>query len=321
MYEKSVYFVLGMPRAFDRCRCANICECDGIDDGPNTGRCLASSGVRCRDTTTVTNVQQILGGAQTSTNNASTTALTSSMIGFLRLGDKGDGVKLLQTILAADPSIYPEGLISGFFGRLTKEALKRYQHKHGLDQVGFIGPKTLRDIDDDLNENPIAAEHDDGHATSTVSIGKGHICAIVPPGHLIAPGWLRKYDGERPTIPVCQTLPPGIKKHLDSEENQPATDIIAPIISAISIGSVASTSASISWATNEPATSKVYFATSTPLDLSIATTVTGSGLLTAHALTLSPLTASTTYNYIIESKDVSNNIATTSQNFFTTLSL
>lgn len=277
------------------------------------------------DNSTITNVQQTLTGAQTNIGNASTTALTSGTIGFLRLGDRGDRVKLLQTILAADPSIYPEGIISGSFGHLTEEALKHYQRKHGLEQVGFVGPKTLENLDNDLDENPMATESDNENATSTVSVGEGHICAIVPPGHLIAPGWLRHHDDERPVIPTCQTIPPGIKHHFDDDEGAtttpPTPDTTTPVISAISVGSIASTSVSVIWTTNEPSTSKVYFGTSTPLNLSTAMTVTGSGLLTAHALTLSSLTASTTYNYVIESKDASNNAATSSQNSFTTLSL
>jgi len=376
------------------------------------------------DSSTITNVQQTLTGAQTNTTNTaatSTTAFSSSMIGFLRLGDKGDGVIILQTILAADPSIYPERLISGMFGPLTQKALKLYQKKHRLEQVGFVGPKTLRELDDDLDENPIATEDedDDENASSTIRIGRGrgHICAIVPPGHLIAPGWLRRNNDERPAIPPCQKLPPGIEKQLDDDDddddqgttapiisgisvsnitssgatigwmtNESATSVIdygttisygstttagatrskshnltlsglaastpyhfrvtsvdassntatssdqtfttlatpdttAPVISAVSVGSVASTSASAVWTTNEPATSKVYFGTATPLDLATAMTVTGSGLLTAHVLTLSPLTASTTYSYVIESRDASNNAATTSQSSFTTLSI
>src|SRR3989344_119226 len=37
----------------------------------------------------------------------------------LRQGAQGDQVKILQAILAADQGIYPEGIISGFFGPLT----------------------------------------------------------------------------------------------------------------------------------------------------------------------------------------------------------
>ena len=96
------------------------------------------------DSATIANVQQSLTGASVSTTAASSTAVNSSLIGLLRLGDKGDSVKLLQTLLASDPSIYPEGTVSGVFGPLTQKALKRYQQKHGLDQVGFVGRQRRR---------------------------------------------------------------------------------------------------------------------------------------------------------------------------------
>src|SRR3989338_3922656 len=60
----------------------------------------------------------------------------------LAFGAQGSDVTLLQTFLAKDPSIYPEGKITGYFGRLTSAAVKRFQKKHGIDQLGIVGPKT-----------------------------------------------------------------------------------------------------------------------------------------------------------------------------------
>src|SRR3989344_4733278 len=60
----------------------------------------------------------------------------------LSLGSTGDDVKALQKLLASDPSIYPEGTVSGYFGSLTESAVRRFQAKHGLPQVGRVGPQT-----------------------------------------------------------------------------------------------------------------------------------------------------------------------------------
>lgn len=49
----------------------------------------------------------------------------------LRRGDRGDDVRELQRMLAADPSIYPEALVSGVFGEKTEKALKKFQKKFG----------------------------------------------------------------------------------------------------------------------------------------------------------------------------------------------
>ena len=48
-------------------------------------------------------------------------------------GDSGEGVRQLQIFLKAQgPEIYPEGLITGYFGSLTQKAVQRFQEKYGI---------------------------------------------------------------------------------------------------------------------------------------------------------------------------------------------
>jgi hypothetical protein len=65
----------------------------------------------------------------------------------LRYGVSGADVKLLQTLLSRDPSIYPEGLATGYFGNATKKAVQKFQEKYnivlkGKAGYGELGPKT-----------------------------------------------------------------------------------------------------------------------------------------------------------------------------------
>ena len=60
----------------------------------------------------------------------------------LTRGSKGDEVTQLQEFLKQNPEIYPEGLVTGFFGPATETAVKRFQEKHGIESIGIIGPKT-----------------------------------------------------------------------------------------------------------------------------------------------------------------------------------
>lgn len=63
----------------------------------------------------------------------------------LRHGDRGDDVKELQQELAHnDPTLFPPGLISGFFGPKTEAALKMLQRRFGIDAIGtgFFGQKS-----------------------------------------------------------------------------------------------------------------------------------------------------------------------------------
>lgn len=54
----------------------------------------------------------------------------------------GGEVTLLQQLLAKDSSIYPEGIVSGYFGALTMKAVKRWQAAHNIAQLGLVGPLT-----------------------------------------------------------------------------------------------------------------------------------------------------------------------------------
>jgi len=55
----------------------------------------------------------------------------------LKYGIRGEEVVLLQTWLARDKSIYPEGLVTGFFGSLTESAVIRFQEKYAEDVLAF----------------------------------------------------------------------------------------------------------------------------------------------------------------------------------------
>ena len=63
-------------------------------------------------------------------------------------------VSKLQNFLAKDLTIYPSGLVTGYFGRLTEDAVKRWQVKYeivfGGDPAstghGVVGPKTRKKI-------------------------------------------------------------------------------------------------------------------------------------------------------------------------------
>src|SRR3989344_3639162 len=69
---------------------------------------------------------------------------------ILRKGSRGSEVTKLQETLAAMPDLYPEKLVTGYFGVLTKQAVQRFQAKYNIvssgDEnttgYGQVGPKT-----------------------------------------------------------------------------------------------------------------------------------------------------------------------------------
>lgn len=61
-------------------------------------------------------------------------------------GMSGADVSTLQTFLATDITIYPQGLVTGFFGPLTFSAVSNFQSRNGIATVGRVGPITLAAI-------------------------------------------------------------------------------------------------------------------------------------------------------------------------------
>lgn len=57
----------------------------------------------------------------------------------LRQGMSGSEVTKLQTFLAQDSSIYPQGLITGYFGPLTTAAAKRFQERYADEILKPVG--------------------------------------------------------------------------------------------------------------------------------------------------------------------------------------
>ena len=66
----------------------------------------------------------------------------------LERGGRGEDVTRLQQLLAKDPSIYPEGQVTGFYGALTQKAVRAFQKKYGISQVGRVGPQTLAKLNE-----------------------------------------------------------------------------------------------------------------------------------------------------------------------------
>lgn len=96
--------------------------------------------------------------------------------------------------------------------------------------------------------------------------------------------------------------------------NYDPDDTTPPTISNIAASSITTTTATITWTTNEAATSKVDYGLTT----SYGSTSSSSTLVTSHSRSLSSLTCGTTYNYKVTSVDASNNSASSSNRTFTT---
>src|SRR3989475_746373 len=93
-------------------------------------------------------------------------------------------------------------------------------------------------------------------------------------------------------------------------------DNTPPLISTVSASSISSAGAIITWATNEAGDSQVDYGLTTAYGSS---TPLNTSLLTAHAMTLTGLLATTTYHYRVKALDAAGNLATSADFTLTTL--
>ena len=109
----------------------------------------------------------------------STYATITSQLDF---GDRGSEVTELQTYLATNVSIYPEGLVTGYFGQLTKAAVERFQTAQGIISQGTpattgygrVGPRTLTAINAQLTRGD-----ENAPAITSVNVNSGSTSATV----------------------------------------------------------------------------------------------------------------------------------------------
>ncbi|MEK7068947.1 MAG: peptidoglycan-binding domain-containing protein [Patescibacteria group bacterium] len=101
----------------------------------------------------------------------------------LARGMSGDDVRNLQELLAQDSSISSAGLVTGFFGHKTEEALRKFQKKFGIEANGVLGPKTQAKILALFvgRELPPGIIKRLGLETSTTTPGKGFVTVCHKP--------------------------------------------------------------------------------------------------------------------------------------------
>jgi hypothetical protein len=98
-----------------------------------------------------------------------------------------------------------------------------------------------------------------------------------------------------------------------------STDTTNPIISNIKT-LTGSTTSTISWTTDEPSTSEVFYSLNTPVDVNAITTpsVSSKYLVKNHSLSISGLTSGTIYHFVIKSADAKSDTTISSESAFIT---
>ena len=114
------------------------------------------------------------------------------------LGMKNSQVSQLQEDLAKNSALYPEKLVTGYFGQLTLRAVKNFQAKYGIRQTGYVGPLTRTKLNQLFPSSTVSS---DGKVWGCRSVTQG-----IPP------------DPNNPPPVVCGYIPT-----CSSEQNLVAT--------------------------------------------------------------------------------------------------
>lgn len=244
----------------------------------------------------------------------------------LFLGTQGDDVKSLQEWLAQYKDIYPEGIVSGYYGPLTEKAVKRFQQRHGIEQVGTVGPQTrekirvmmtagasLGDVPAGLAKKVTLVEDDDDDSSDLYELtGKGKTVLCRNGKTLtVAISALRAQIRGGAIAGACET-----EKEKDDDEDE---DAEALEIDDVYSENITDEEAEIVWSTNNKADSLVWYSLEEDVyadeDKMHAS---DSDLVKDHLLTLTDLTADTTYYYFVVSEDENDDTATSSVKTFVT---
>ncbi len=238
------------------------------------------------------------------------------------------GVVLIK--IQTDPKVYAVSQ-GGILRWIKTEQLAR--HLYGDDwntliddlASSFFSNYSVGDEIDDDNDYDADEEVNDTDTTERNNgLALGHLskekrastvrCRAVPAQRA------RPHEGKKTATPAisARTCKLNLINDDDEDDDDDAVvDETAPVISNILVTAATST-ATISWTTDEQATSKVEYATSSLAMASTTYTSMNADLVTSHSLTLETLTPSTTYYFIIKSADAASNIASTTQSLFET---
>jgi uncharacterized repeat protein (TIGR02543 family) len=121
--------------------------------------------------------------------------------------------------------------------------------------------------------------------------------------------WGGDASGSSATITITMASDKSVTAHFKTVDTTP------PVISGVRVSDITETSATITWTTDEPATSQVEYDTTSAYGLSSALDTT---LVTSHSISLSGLEPNTTYHFRVKAKDKAGNEALSVDYTFTT---
>jgi peptidoglycan hydrolase-like protein with peptidoglycan-binding domain/lysophospholipase L1-like esterase len=222
-----------------------------------------------------------------STNDTAVSGLVLTQ--NLGIGSTGAAVTSLQEFLQK-LGFYTYSSITGYFGSITAAAVSAYQIAHGITPVGSVGPITRAALA--VASAPITTT-----TTTTTTTPTPGTTPVFSGG-----------GGGGGDVAASNNFGGG-------ESSGGGTSLApAPVISAVTSTST-QTTATITWTTDESATSQVSYG---PSSTYASSTTLDSSLVTSHSVILTGLTASSTYHYQVSSSNSEGTNSVSSDGTFST---
>src|SRR3989344_4416755 len=248
----------------------------------------------------------------------------------LRLGNRSQDVRQLQVFLWQQGDFQIQEF-TDFFGPLTERAVRSFQRRNNLEQVGSIGPLTLSKIKaiKCTTEPTIGGgEFPGGNSGSVVTTPPVSTTPVVIGGEFpggnsgVAQGGATNTSGAAGSgggsVSIVGASGSGGGSGASGQGSggiQNQVDATAPTITTIQASNITTTGAVITWTTNEPAESEVNYGLTTSYS---NPPILHTSRTTSHSVTLSGLTANSVYHYRVISKDSTGNQRTSGDFTFTT---
>lgn len=125
-----------------------------VSPSPISGEGSATELLDSQSTTSPAATSSLNIATTTESINIGTTTINASATSSLPftknlgMGMKNEDVKILQEFLSRYSDLYPNKYITGYFGSTTKEAIIKFQARYNLPQTGFVGPLTIRKLNE-----------------------------------------------------------------------------------------------------------------------------------------------------------------------------
>jgi peptidoglycan hydrolase-like protein with peptidoglycan-binding domain len=256
----------------------------------------------------------------------------------LRRGDSGADVKELQGFLEQLSLTTASSSATGYYGRATSKAVSNLQSQVGIKQTGIfdratrsaliellvsqatssasssllIDPSSIPDPQQEIQDlkNQVAQLSSQLSDTqTTLSDLQNQISDLTS----TMSGLQTSVTSAAPApAPAPAPTPTPAPAPSASPSHQPLA------ISNIQAGSITTSSAIVTWTTNNPSSSEVDYSLNSLFPVAQTKTVTSSALTTTHSVSLPGLSSGATYHYRVISKDAAGSTASSSSLVFTT---